>query len=88
MADTPDTVVETVPEVPAPAPVAAPERQGSALMPVLGGVVAAVIGFGVAQMVPDLFPKADVTALETRLAAWWICSRPAGKAGRGRGRWK
>ncbi|WP_323040092.1 mitofilin family membrane protein [Gemmobacter sp.] len=56
------------PETPPP-----PARKGNPLLPVLGGVVAAAIGFGLAQVVPDGWPLADTTrqisALDARIAA-------------------
>ncbi len=67
MADIPDPVAETVPE----ALPARPEqpRQRSVVLPVVGGVVAAVIGFGLAQVVPNGWPVGDVAALEASLTS-------------------
>lgn len=61
-----DRVAEVRPE-PVPPP-AAPKR-ASALPMVLGGIVAAAIGFGVAQVVPQGWPLADMSALTTEVAA-------------------
>lgn len=48
-------------------------RKSNPLLPVLGGIVAAGIGFGLAQVVPDGWPLADTTrqisALDARIAA-------------------
>lgn len=52
----------------APVAVAAP-RKRSALWPVLGGVIAAVVGYGVAQVVPNGWPIGSSKTLESQLAA-------------------
>ena len=74
MTDTPDPIAEAVP-TPEPTP-AAVKNRASPVLPVLGGVVAAVLGFGLAQVVPDGWPTgaattvvADVSAQATRIAA-------------------
>lgn len=63
---------EPTPE-PAPTMAAPPAKGGNPLMLVLGGVVAAGIGFVAAQVVPQGWPLAatqdQIAALETRLAA-------------------
>lgn len=67
MTDTPDPiaevvqgpVIETVP----------PTKRASPMLPVLGGVVAAVVGFGLAQVVPGGWPMGDDAATTTTLAA-------------------
>ena len=50
-----------------PAQVPAPRRR-SLIGPVIGGVLAAAIGFAVAQFVPGGWPIADTAALEAKLA--------------------
>ncbi|MEO8243531.1 MAG: hypothetical protein ABI832_14600 [bacterium] len=57
----------STPSVAPPDPV--PPRRGSVVLPIVGGVVAAVIGFGAAQVYPSLIPNADVAALKTAFAA-------------------
>lgn len=70
MTDTPDPISETVNEVHAPVANPPPKaKRASPVLPVLGGVVAAVIGFGVAQVVPNGWPLQDTTALQTTLSA-------------------
>jgi hypothetical protein len=49
-------------------PPATARRQGSFVLPVLGGVTAAVFGFGIAQVVPNGWPTADTATLQTQLA--------------------
>lgn len=62
-----DDPVEPTPNAPAPA---MPKRQRSGLVgPVIGGVIAAAAGFGVAQYVPGGWPIADTSALQQQLAA-------------------
>ena len=70
MADTPDPIADTLPEPLAPpsAPTPPAPKRTSPVLPVLGGVVAAVIGFGLAQVVPNGWPITDTTALQTTLA--------------------
>lgn len=46
-----------------PAPAAAPARQSGGLLMVLGGAVAAVLGYGLAQVVPNGWPMPDNGAL-------------------------
>lgn len=70
-ADAPMAVAEPA-APPAPesaAPVTAPPRRSGALGAVLGGVLAAGAGFGLAQYVPGGWPIADTSALEARLTA-------------------
>jgi hypothetical protein len=67
MTDTPDPIAEVAPP-PEHTPPAAPKR-ASPVLPVLGGVVAAVLGFGLAQVVPDGWPVGAPTSLEADLAA-------------------
>lgn len=72
----PDDDNQTVPEpvalteavVPAPQPQPA-RRRGGAMALLLGGVLAAGAGYGVAQYVPQGWPIADTSVLEARLAA-------------------
>lgn len=72
----PDDDNQTVPEpvalteavVPAPQPQPA-RRRGGAIALLLGGVLAAGAGYGVAQYVPQGWPIADTSVLEARLAA-------------------
>ena len=70
MADTPDPIADTLPEPVAPpsAPTPPAPKRASPVLPVFGGVVAAVIGFGLAQVVPNGWPITDTTALQTTLA--------------------
>lgn len=66
MTDTPDPIAEVVQE-----PVnetVPPARRASAVLPVLGGIVAAVIGFGLAQVVPSGWPVGGDAATTTTLA--------------------
>lgn len=51
------------PPVPDPAPAPRPARRGGALTMLLGGAVAAVLGYGLAQVVPDGWPVPDTGAL-------------------------
>ena len=67
MTDTPDPTPETVQDPASPPPVVAKPR--SPILPVLGGAVAAVIGFGVAQVVPAGWPMGNTTALDAAVAA-------------------
>ena len=74
MTDTPDPIAEAA-LTPEPTPHAVKNR-ASPVLPVLGGVVAAVLGFALAQVVPDGWPtgattsvEADVTAQAARIAA-------------------
>jgi hypothetical protein len=48
---------------PAPDPAPAPARRGGGLLMVLGGAVAAILGYGAAQVVPDGWPLPDTGAL-------------------------
>ncbi|MCU0800738.1 MAG: hypothetical protein MUD11_03010 [Rhodobacteraceae bacterium] len=74
--DTPPRVIpepmvadSPAPLTPDPAPVtSAPRRRGSALPAVLGGVLAATAGFGLAQVVPGGWPLQATAALEQRLS--------------------
>lgn len=50
-------------------PPSPPPRRSGLVGGLIGGVLAAGAGFGVAQYVPQGWPLADTTALETRLAA-------------------
>jgi hypothetical protein len=66
----PDTETDTSPardtetaHDPAPAPARARSGGGGGLMMVLGGAVAAVLGYGLAQVVPGGWPMADTGAL-------------------------
>ncbi len=85
MADPEDTIAADVvipppeltippPDVPPPPdltslpPVVQPERR-AVIWPVVGGVVAALAGFGLAQVVPNGWPMGQTTTLETQLAA-------------------
>ena len=65
MADTPDPIAETPPETPNPAPT---PRKASPVLPILGGVVAAVIGFGLAQVIPISTASPDLAVLQTTVA--------------------
>lgn len=82
MAETDDTgtgTAEIKPEVPtqpiddskpdprAADPVAAPPR--SPLLPILGGVLAALAGFGVAQLVPNGWPIGNTSSVQAELKA-------------------
>ena len=71
MVDTPDPIAEAVSEPVAfpSAPKSSAPKRASPVLPVLGGVVAAVIGFGLAQVVPNGWPITDTTALQTIVAA-------------------
>lgn len=66
--DTPAAGPDT-PEAPQPAPPAA--RRGGAVPLVLGGVIAAALGFGAAQLVPQGWPLGgqEIAALQDGLAA-------------------
>jgi hypothetical protein len=52
---------------PVPAPV--PGRKGGWLGPILGGVIAAGAGYGLAQYVPNGWPLQDTSALQAALTA-------------------
>lgn len=67
MTDTPDPIPEAVQD-PANSN-SAPAKPRSPLLPVLGGVVAAVIGFGVAQVVPHGWPMGSSATLDAAVAA-------------------
>lgn len=67
MTDTPDPIAEAAPQ-PAITPPAAPKPR-SAVLPLLGGVAAAVLGFGLAQVVPDGWPFGPTTTLQADLTA-------------------
>ena len=66
-----DTTDPAAPEpTEAPAPSIAPTRPKGSLVPmVAGGVLAAAIGFGAAQIVPNGWPLAGTTALQAQLDA-------------------
>lgn len=74
----PDPVLEIVDESPRPgpaphatlppAPVATPPRRGSIFPALAGGVIAAGLGFGVAQVVPDGWPMGGTAQVEAALA--------------------
>jgi len=57
------------PAEPAPDPVPPKVRRSSPVGAILGGVIAAVIGFGVAQLVPAGWPLGDTSALDAKFAA-------------------
>jgi hypothetical protein len=58
------------PADPAPIPVApAPRRRGAFVGGILGGVAAAVLGFGAAKIYPDGWPLRGTSDLQTQLAA-------------------
>lgn len=59
-----DTAVQTAADAP-PAPL--PPRRPSVLPAVFGGAIAAALGFGTAQFVPDGWPVQSTAALEARL---------------------
>ena len=76
MSDTPDpvveaTVVEVAPEAvpPASMPVVEAKRRASVLPMLVGGVLAAAIGFGLAQVVPQGWPLAEVSGLSAEVKA-------------------
>ncbi|MBC7478603.1 MAG: hypothetical protein H7317_10975, partial [Pseudorhodobacter sp.] len=74
MSDTPDPVAETtvVDVVPQPEPLpAAPvvKRRGSVVPMVVGGILAAAVGFGLAQLVPQGWPLAQVSGLSADVKA-------------------
>lgn len=56
-------------EAPAPVQAVTPQKSRSVLWPILGGVVAAAAGFGLAQVVPNGWPVQDTTSLSSQLAA-------------------
>jgi hypothetical protein len=68
MPDQTSAAVVEPPVVPPPVTPPPQKRSGGA-MALVGGVVAAVIGFGVAQVVPNGWPMGNVAALETQVAA-------------------
>lgn len=82
MAETDDqkiTDMEAAPEVevatsevaaaPEPPKATPPKRRGGFFAPVLGGVIAAGAGYGLAQYVPDGWPIADTSALQSTIDA-------------------
>ncbi len=71
MSDTPDPVAEGPVVDVVPEPVAAPpvKRRRTVLPMVVGGILAAVLGFGLAQMVPHGWPLAEVSGLSADLVA-------------------
>ena len=69
MAEPEDPIADQIdpqPATPVPMPAAAPRRP-ALIGPVIGGVLAAAIGFAVAQFVPGGWPIADTAALEAKL---------------------
>ena len=60
------TAAPPEPARPAPAP---SQRRGGAVGPVIGGILAAAAGFGLAQVVPNGWPLQDTAVLEQQLAA-------------------
>lgn len=66
--DVTEGVPEPEPLPPAPALPPA-RRRGGFVAPLLGGVLAAAAGFGVAQVVPDGWPLAKTAALEQEITA-------------------
>lgn len=66
MADAPDPITEKAPE---PNGVPVQRRKPSLFLPVAGGAIAAIIGFGVAQIMPGLWPQTDTAAIDRQLAA-------------------
>lgn len=67
-----DPIAQTPPDSAAPSPPPAPPpapRRASPVLPVLGGVVAAVIGFGLAQVIQINAPSPDIAVLQSTLAA-------------------
>ncbi|MGV8985693.1 MAG: hypothetical protein ACOH2H_05340 [Cypionkella sp.] len=78
MADTDDTGTTDLkvsepavaePEAAVPPPRPQPQRGRSVVWPLLGGILAAGVGYGVAQYVPNGWPIGNTTTLETELAA-------------------
>ncbi|MGQ0564489.1 MAG: COG4223 family protein [Gemmobacter sp.] len=67
--DSPEAVLVGTALPPPPTPDPEPPRQSSAMPLVIGGVVAALIGFGVSQVVPKGWPLAAATGLEATVAA-------------------
>lgn len=64
----PVVMVEPEPEAPAPpTPIPAKPRRGF-VAPLIGGALAAALGFGLAQYVPGGWPLQDTSALEAQLA--------------------
>ena len=62
----PVTAAEHLPE---PAAAKSPPRKSAWVGSILGGVIAAAAGYGVAQYVPKGWPLQDTSALESALAA-------------------
>lgn len=62
----PDRTVEPKSD---PVPAATPPRKGGWLGPILGGVIAAGAGYGLAQYVPNGWPLQDTSALQAALTA-------------------
>ena len=60
------TAAPPEPARPAPAP---SQRRGGMVGPVIGGILAAAAGFGLAQVVPNGWPLQDTAVLEQQLAA-------------------
>ena len=46
-----------------------PAKGRSALLPILGGVLAALAGFGVAQLVPNSWPLGNTSTLQAQLTS-------------------
>lgn len=66
----PDSPIDDAVELPPPAaPLPPPPRRASMIGPVIGGIIAAMLGYGLAQFVPHGWPIADTTALQSQLAA-------------------
>ncbi|MFN3972828.1 MAG: COG4223 family protein [Gemmobacter sp.] len=61
----PEAETREAPPLPPPPPPA--PRRASPILPVLGGIVAAAIGFGLAQVVPQGWPLAGIDGLQTRV---------------------
>jgi len=55
-------------DVPPPAP-QAPARRGGFVAPLMGGVIAAGLGFGLAQYVPQIWPQTQTAAPDPAIAA-------------------
>ena len=55
-------------DTPPPAP-QAPKRRGGFVAPLMGGVIAAGLGFGLAQYVPQLWPQTQTVAPDPAIAA-------------------
>jgi hypothetical protein len=69
-AETAEVIVEPVegPKPDAPQQPQQPQRKGGFILPVAGGVIAAVLGFGLAQYYPIAGANVDVEALKAALA--------------------